>query len=559
MHGNFALTLSRKQVLLLVLLFIMVIAIHFWGQNRLGLSTINSDQLYYKIFTAKTQNPELYQNDPVYGDTGNFQFYTPVFLQLIAPFFKTFGFLKTLLIWQPVLAFGYLSTCFVLLYRFSGRFETSLFVALLSGQAIPVFPVDQWGVYAIGHVMPRTVFLVFSPLLFYAWLTWQNQFKKLLGLFLLLGILTNLHPVSGITLALPMLLTQVFYHRFSQDTLKQVFLCGVTWLIPVLPFAFNYFGNTNEAFQGTPDNIALLLEALAYRMPSVTPRVFEVYGSLLLIPLGWWLITLWASLEIRQKLWPLPELFSLSILCILLGCYMINYMIIVPSGRLPSLIDLVRTSKFLMLPLLVLLAQWLASFTGKALWFRMGMMLILTTLLNGLALVQALTVNPLSWQKAGQSTEREFRHWLSKNGWRIHGDRAVEVEYFKQLNQLANWLKGHTPVKTTLIHVALPAPKTEDMMVRALSERSVTFSGKDGGLLYYSSKPLFLAWYQQARLLNKMHQTHGYCSVTEQHYAQEIQASHLLCLSGNKPLLLTISYQNDAFVLYRLGNPGETQ
>ena len=77
-------------------------------------------------------------------------------------------------------------------------------------------------------------------------------------------------------LALSFYLAQLIDQRFSLRSIKTTLLCGLASLVPMLPFAFNYFGNTNENYHPSPEQFKMILEGLSYRIPSVTAQVMNI-------------------------------------------------------------------------------------------------------------------------------------------------------------------------------------------------------------------------------------------------------------------------------------------
>lgn len=117
---------------------------------------------------------------------------------------------------------------------------------------------------------------------------------------------------------------------------------------------------------------------------------------------------------------------------------------------------------------------------------------------------------------------------------------------------MAFWSQKNLDAKHTKIHVALPPNKSDAMLFRTISQQSLVFSGKDGGVLYYINRPLFLQWYQQALELNSVHQK-AYCGEGEVQFALKYKATHLLCNNTQRLNQPIIHLEND-LILYALNN-----
>lgn len=546
----------RKRIGIIAI-FLVVIAIGLYSDIRLGYQVLSGDQLYYKLFNDILNNPMQYALDPVYSDPANTRMYTPLFLQLIKPFFAQFGYLLGLAVCQPIIGLLYLVSMFTMLYKFTGKIFISVFVALVSGAKIPAFPIEYWGALSLYQVMPRTLFLIFVPILFYVWLRYQYEKKVLSVLFFVCGLLTHLHPVSGVTFAAPLLFAQFFQTVLKEKNIKQFLLYFLLTVIPMVPFAFHYFGNSQEGlhlnltqfnafFNFTLQRYSFLKPTLGF--PSNMDTFFATVTMLF-----------FAGIAFFKSKNSLPKVtlqagFLVGCLVVYLLFYAVNFLILFPNQIPPVLIDLPRGMKFLLLPSFLAVAVWLSQLKRKSIALSVGFaFVVIFNFIEYDALLNDITQHP---SQVGHMLRHQFERYISTHGGPMNGEQKETKSFLLANESLANWIKASTPSSKTLIHASVKEKKHSSMMLRALSERSVTYAYKDGGLLYYTNKPAFIKWGETLNTLEAIRDKYGYCSGSELGFAKKIHANYLVCQNNaervNLSHKLPLVYKNEVFSLYQI-------
>lgn len=239
----------------------------------------NGDQVTLGVRSLKRFNPELFSRDYAYGNYDWFKFYTPSFLIITGWLTKltgTFDYALVTLI--PITAMIYMIGMFIFIYYMTENVLIAFLIAILS--AIPRYlsMVSFWGVMGSSSMMPRTMFLMFAPYLFclmFAWLDSKAWWKIPLVGFLV-GLTTNLHPVTGLFFAI-LLFSLTFITR---DISWKSVITLIGTVLGILSGAYlitsNYISNTNKDIP----NISVTFQEFA-EVIQLKSRVFPYFpGSL---------------------------------------------------------------------------------------------------------------------------------------------------------------------------------------------------------------------------------------------------------------------------------------
>ena len=546
-------TIQLKTWLLVLSLFIVAIFCSLYADCRLGYQVLSGDQLFYKVFTDVMSNPHVYALDPVYAYPQNTQVYTPLFLQLIKPAYNTFGYLNGLVFCQPFISMAYLLSMFCLIYKSTGKVLLSVFVAIVSAAKIPAFPVDHWGALSLYLVMPRTLFLIFVPLLFYGWLKYQDNIKVLAGVFFTCGLLTHLHPVSGVTLSAVMLFAQFYKSVLKKREYKTYCLFILATILPVVPFAFHYFGHTQEGIKLDANQFAYFFDCALRRYSYLQPFLgFPSNLDVLFTTVTMTCMGVVAFLKAKKYI---PErgliiLFCLGCILIYVAFYAINFLVLFPKHIPPVLIDLPRVIKFLLLPTFFSIGICLARIEKKSVLILACIaFFVIFNVINYDILLGDIKEHP---GQIGRLFQHQLENYISTHGGPMTTDQKETKTFLLANENMAFWIKANTVSEKTLIHVGVDEKKHSAMMLRALSERAITLANKDGGLLYYTDKHAFINWGHNMEKINEIRHLYGECSNAEIQFARKNRATYLVCKNNVQNLALQKLYQNNVFCLYQL-------
>lgn len=188
----------------------------------------------------KAAEPERFSRDPLLG--GKIREIFPLFFGILNTGFRLTGdyHLSALVIAIALLPI-YLGLMYWLLYVFCGDAWISALVSAVSVFFIYSLFAEIWGFVTAGGAfvfLSRNLFSAFSPLLFLAAFLWRRE-RKVLLVFFLMGLLANLHPISGYNLVQIFALA-VFLERPSLRTAGLVVLCALVFLLGASPFVVFY-------------------------------------------------------------------------------------------------------------------------------------------------------------------------------------------------------------------------------------------------------------------------------------------------------------------------------
>lgn len=243
------LTLSKKSLTAVFLAFLFLTG-YYTCMGFMAPELGSSDQVNVGVMVDKLLHPELYSKDYVFKDNSLFEFYTPTFLQSLSFLQAQTGkFEYALAVYIPVIMLGYLTGMFVFIFAVTKNYLISASVAILSSFNHHAIAGTWWGLNGIEYVMPRSLFLLFVPWLFlllYCWLDEKN-WKKTGVLGLTVGLLTNVHPVSGFLFAQIFVLLILIAWGVSKKSFWTICLVGFLMLLGALPMLSNFVQTTEQS------------------------------------------------------------------------------------------------------------------------------------------------------------------------------------------------------------------------------------------------------------------------------------------------------------------------
>jgi hypothetical protein len=146
----------------------------------------------------------------------------------------------------------------LIFYLTKDRFS-ALFVSLLSLVVRDSLGGTYYGFSGFEYLQPRSLFAMFVPFFYLLFFLWKDS-RKMALLTFLIGILSNIHPTSGLHLSQILLLSLLLYHRLK--AIRKIVLCTFTFGIGILPFAFCYLTLRENLNFGINEE---LIEAILYR------------------------------------------------------------------------------------------------------------------------------------------------------------------------------------------------------------------------------------------------------------------------------------------------------
>jgi hypothetical protein len=287
---NFA---RNNQVLLGALLIFFVLALivnHLTVPNMLA-----GDKLDNELMLMKSRQPELFQNDSFYdGDDWHF-FYIPFidFLEWANQF--TGSSEQTYRTLVPITWFIFAVGMFLLLTLFRVRFWPAIIVAVISTAHFPVL-LEAWGIPGPSTFIPRNIGLALTLFAFILFFKFRES-HKVAWAFFVMGLIGNIHPVTGFYGAMIMALSLWWYRGWR--SLGRIVIYGLAAVLGILPFAIIHFLLFPQTTQYLPGSLEYL-EAMRAAQPHINwPVMVGYYRNFFL---GQWLV-----------FWPVFAIFWLVI------------------------------------------------------------------------------------------------------------------------------------------------------------------------------------------------------------------------------------------------------
>ena len=300
--------LPRREMLLGLGLILALAAGHAWygwQQASQGLG-LGGDQLNIGVMSLKLRQPELYQNDYVFADSAFFSFYTPAFLQLAGWLTDLTGLYGTglALLLLPIIVL-YTTGMWRLLQTVTGEGWISLLLAIASAYLAESVGGTLWGVADLRMMIPRSLFLSLAPWWIWLWWRWREQpawwRRPLLGL--LLGLMANLHPVSGLMLSQLFLLTELWWRRKTWRTWLVLGVTALGLLAGVWPTAQTFIrGSDLAGAVATGEDFLRFREALQFSFSTLFP-FHSTWLQLWVGPAGQIVLVGWQFLLLLAAAW----------------------------------------------------------------------------------------------------------------------------------------------------------------------------------------------------------------------------------------------------------------
>lgn len=571
---------SFGQRAAVILLFAGVALWQGWSAYQRG-DVLSGDQMLIVAGALKDADPSLYRIDPIFG-ANQYQFNTPTFRAILV-FLMRLG-LEVRAVHAVLLAissFVYLCGMGWLIFEVTKNRLTSAMVAYASLFPYASAGSTYWGIAGLGAVVPRSVFLGFIPITMAAYWRWR-QTVWVYAVFFGLGVVSNLHPVSGFYLSQALLLTLVVEFGVSPATIKRALLAAGCFAVGIAPFAVGFAKGGSSAPSALREE---LIEAIFFRyqwalrndlligamvtMVSVGVALaialilqrratgpqarssWAVWGSIIVGGITFWTLfptLMWlplfmlasAGLVVRRRQgWIEQDRFFLR-----LGLAIIITTLIWPIAQTgfvwlfdqpPRLVELYRGLRTLYVILFVYSAVYLAH-QWQALSEPVGR----SRFRSGAAVLVAMIYLffPLIWS------------WIPYTPAGRTSSETRQADFM----QACEWVRAHTPQEALFLFYNGPDWSSEEPVsaagFRLYAQRSIVVSYKDGGYAFYYGPEAMIAWYRRFRDVERVLQSEDLTAIT--HTAQRYHASFLVLDQSRAKLLQSPVFHNAGFVVYSL-------
>jgi hypothetical protein len=268
--------MTKKQLIFFVL-FNLLLSIGFYIDNKSALYTdISSDSANIIPICLKKDNPELFKSDLYLDQLEDVEYYTPFYvdtLRFLAKF--TLGnYLQAQSILGFFVHFIHGILWFLLFYNIKKDYWIALLMMLFAKGVIWPPGGELIGITELWTMMPRTVYTALLPLPF---LLYKNLKKyNLVIAALILGLIVNFHPLSGIGGIIgygALYISSLYFNDQIDKTIFRKLLTILLFtLIGMFPYLYVYLTKVNPELVSNP---ALFEEAFNRRIPSLFSNPIE--------------------------------------------------------------------------------------------------------------------------------------------------------------------------------------------------------------------------------------------------------------------------------------------
>jgi len=420
----------------------------------------------------------------------------------------------------------YLCGAYWLFFALAQHKLASVLTAILSLPAWPTL-IDAWGLDVPKNMLPRSVFLAFVPWLTLGLIRASQRLLPAVAIFLAIGLLANLHPVSGFGFVQILLLTILLQNKFRLRAFSRCALLGIAAALPVIGFAITYVSGTRVA-KADAVPYPILLDMFQYRVAVFFPFARERVSDTLIgvaVPsalafLGWRLRRRNGALDSRDA-WFKWFLVS-TVVVSFAGTAVIQVASRVTESK-PLIFDQMRALRFVYLPLFALAAYFLAHILkaaqeGTRAWQQRSIIVVIT-----------------GFVVAASFPNGTHFHRL----WNEHVHAKASFGRDSSVKSLGEWIRHHTPVNALIDY--------DSPLLRLIAQRSLVFCKKDGGILLYSGSERLREWHQ--RFLEDKEIPKG-ASEARLAFARKYSADYMVLESDGPSLALQPVYRNKHFALY---------
>lgn len=481
----------KKTQWLALLLLNLTIALGFFFENRgTGFSQWSSDLHNSIPVCYKLDDHSLFQKDLYLYDVKNVRYYTPFYIQTIR-FFAWCAqgdYLLALNIFATLLHLVYGIAWFFLFRKIFGKFLLALFLSVLIRGILWLPGLEIWGISDLWTMMPRTLYAAFLPIP--VLLLMQKTRKSFYAAALLIGLIFNFHPITGMggSLLLLLLVAGYTWLWWYSIPFRDVAVALLLMVVGMLPFLSTYFTQTDSK---AVYDIAEYKKAFLMRIPEFfeQPLAFLrlwVRSSMLLFALPMLGFYLYARFRDRAYLKTANLLVLLSVGLIVVfsvSVYVENAVNATLGTNLRMAFQIIRAQKLAVLPgyfaIGFLIKIALEQHAAMPKLFRAGMVLFFIGLV--LAKEPLFQKIPFFKDDIASSIFPNFRTIL-----------ADSDSKKTPMDRMAAYINTHT--------------STEDVfygsfLIRPACKRSVVLDGKGASMLIEGNPQAFIDWGRETQML----------------------------------------------------------
>lgn len=511
---------------IVVLASTVVYAARYWfAWDRFVEGT--ADEALWIALAQRWSEPGLFDADPALPALA--QFAPPVYVWLTALAVRAFGGPgEFLLVASSVLLLVYATGVYRLAHVVTGHRWASALVAIVALRPNESLAIG-WGVY-LGSAPPRSFVVAVIPWLVAYWIAARREPRRLLALGLVIGLLGNLHPITGLHLSLVLaggLLVEVgtawrVRWRGSAGILGGCFMGIAPYLLQLA-----------RRFDPSPFDMALIVERVGTQVfPSVGAVVESVVFSytipIALAMVGWRAAT---DPEHREAATTIARLGLVAIVLTALGP--------LQAWLIPRLfaVHLVRVSGYVYLFALVLAGMLLARLMSEP---RAAVRLAAVGL--GVALFATAGGARLPEMRSTATAEPRSAAAL----WADVRGVGIGIPDKRAFLDLCAWARV-----TTDRDAVFAAPPGTLASFRVYARRPLFVTYKDGALLLNFSGTLGSAWRARFDTNARLYATDRGETIVALARGHGIR--YVIRERTSPPVALPVAFENAAYRVYVVG------
>lgn len=358
----------KPQHLLAALLFVAVAVLY--GYQATSDARLSDSQAYLSASSLKYHDPSLFPADAIFGASRLWQVHSPALLGMLDLVLIPSGFSDMTLPFRILVAFVslvYISSMYALVYRQCRNWSVAAFTAVLSSTVIYGVGSSYWGVGSLGSITPWAICISLMPLIVLAFLRHMHQWYRLLLVFVLTGLMGNIHLAAAMDLAAVLIFVYLGQRQFAPKAWLAAGSFALAALLGAAPFGA-YLLALKQSLNPQDVTASAAVTAQAFEMADLA----ALYPGMLKAMLNWVMvmaivlvipaIVVLSKVEryrVRDmKVW---VWFFAASLFVSLGIHGLLQALGAMRNSAPVIIDFVQAGSFIMLSLYVMFSQALTN------------------------------------------------------------------------------------------------------------------------------------------------------------------------------------------------------
>ena len=245
---SLAVKLPRQEIVAAcMILGLVIIAWTLYSVLNPGIDS--TDRTVVATAVLKDRDPTLFARDTLFANDEIYRYYTPLYRWIVGQVWQIGGTFEAGFIWLLPLVMGsYLAGMFILLQRVTGNSWIALGLTVASAHYHNVMGASGWGVGSSATLGARTLFMPAAPFLTLLMLQILEKPGWRTGAIfgLLLGLATNLHPISGFHLLTISSAFLLLLHGHTYRGWQALIATGLAAVIGAWPVGWHFLRNAGK-------------------------------------------------------------------------------------------------------------------------------------------------------------------------------------------------------------------------------------------------------------------------------------------------------------------------